>query len=247
MSDDLLKREFDKSAAAMRHWLLGRVSAARFESAAPTPWALALNAFEFALATHVGKRKDGSPEMIHQIRIAHYLRTLEAHLLDAPMSIACAMLHDVREDYNLSHEEIATRFGQPLAATIELLTKVFRGRKKDDRDYYGMLATDPVAAIVKAADRFHNHSSMGNAFSVTKQLSYLRETEELVLPMVKAAARAFPFQEPAFENAKLALRSQISLARPALLLAERLASDHGLDAFRPDIRASVEARIHPKP
>jgi (p)ppGpp synthase/HD superfamily hydrolase len=237
MSDEQLKREFDKSAAAMRHWLLGRVSASRFESHAPTPWALALNAFEFALQTHIGKRKDGSPEMIHQIRIAHYLRTLEGHLVDAPMSIASAMLHDIREDYGISHEEISTRFGQPLAGTIELLTKSFRGRKKDEKDYYLMLTSDPVASIVKAADRFHNHSSMGNAFSVAKQLSYLVETEQLVLPMIKVSARAFPLQEPAFENAKLALRSQISLARPALLLAEKLAAAHTAQA---DARASIK-------
>jgi hypothetical protein len=68
---------------------------------------------------------------------------------------------------------------------------------------------------------------MGNAFSVPKQLSYLVETEEFVLPMIKIASRAFPIQEPAFENAKLALRSQISLARPALQLAEKLAAAHG--------------------
>lgn len=65
---------------------------------------------------------------------------------------------------------------------------------------------------------------MGNAFTVSKQLSYLRETEELVLPMIKAASRKFPLQEGAFENAKLCLRSQISLARPALLLADKLAA-----------------------
>lgn len=218
------QREFEKSAAAMRHWLLGRVSASRFETQIPTPWSLALNSFEYALSIHTGRRKDGSPEMIHQIRIAHYLRTLESHLTDAPMAIACAMLHDAREDYDISHEEIQSRFGEPLAAKIELLTKTFRGHKKSDREYYAMLATDPVVSIVKAADRFHNHSTMGNAFTITKQLSYLVETEELVLPMIKAAARAFPVQEAAFENAKLALRSQISLARPALEMCASLSA-----------------------
>ena len=101
-----------------------------------------------------------------------------------------------------------------------------------------LVVTYPITSrIVKAADRFHNHSSMGNAFSVAKQLSYLVETEQLVLPMIKVAARAFPLQEPAFENAKLALRSQISLARPALLLAEKLAAAHTAHA---DARASIK-------
>ena len=79
---------------------------------------------------------------------------------------------------------------------------------------------------------------MGNAFSVQKQLSYLVETEQLVLPMIKLASRAFPIQEPAFENAKLALRSQISLARPALQLAEKLAAAHS---------AQIENRAAAKP
>lgn len=221
--DSDLQREFEKSAAAMRHWLLGRLSAQRFETELPTPWSLTLDAFEFALKTHVGRRKDGSPEMIHQIRIAHYLRTLEPHLMDAPKAILCTMLHDIREDYGISHEEIVHRFGESAAHDIELLTKMYRGQKKDDKVYYAQLSASPIA-IVKAADRFHNHSSMGGAFSISKQLSYLSETEEFVLPMIKASARAFPLQESAFENVKLALRSQISLARPALLLAERLSA-----------------------
>lgn len=70
---------------------------------------------------------------------------------------------------------------------------------------------------------------MGGAFSIAKQLSYLVETEELVLPMIKAAARLHPLQEGAYENAKLALKSQISLARPALLLAEQLAQAQALN------------------
>ena len=95
-----------------------------------------------------------------------------------------------------------------------------------------------LASIVKAADRFHNHSTMGNAFSVPKQLSYLVETEQFVLPMIKASARAFPIQEAAYENAKLALKSQISLARPALLLAEQLAAAHGAPQ---DARPSIKS------
>ena len=224
--DTSTRRDFEKASAAMRHWLLGRVSASRFERASPTPWTTALDAFEFALLTHVGTRKDGSPEMIHQIRIAHYLRTMEPHLMDAPALMACAMLHDAREDYGVSHEEVASRFGSLVAADVELLTKVFRGVKKDEASYYRELAGRPVA-IVKAADRFHNHSTMGGAFSVDKQLSYMVETERFVLPMIKQSSRLFPTQEPAFENAKLVLRSQIALARPALLLAQSLSKAPG--------------------
>ena len=217
------EREYEKAVGAMRHWLGGRASASRFEKDIPTPWRLAQSAFEFALATHTGRRKNGDPEMIHQLRMAHCLRTLESGLDDAPLAIACAMLHDIREDYGISRAEIRQRFGAVVDEKVELLTKESDGVRKSDKEYYAALSKDPIAAIVKAVDRSHNHSTMGEAFSIEKQLSYMVETEEFVLPMIKEASRAFPWQEPAFENVKLTLLSQISLARPTLERAKQLA------------------------
>lgn len=213
--------ECEKAIEGMRNWLLGRASASRFESAIPTPWSVALDAFDFARSIHVGRRKNGDPEMIHQVRIAHYLRTIEVHLVDAPLAIAACMLHDIREDYGIGRAEIAMRFGIVLDEKVELLTKKFNGVEKSTAAYYAALAEDWIA-IVKGADRGHNHSTMGEAFSVQKQLSYMVETEEFVLPMLMAACRKFHPQEPAFENIMLSLRSQISLARPALELAQSL-------------------------
>jgi (p)ppGpp synthase/HD superfamily hydrolase len=221
------EREFEKAVNAMRHWLGGRASASRFEKDIPTPWSVAQEAFEFALSTHVGRRKNGDPEMIHQLRIGHCLRTLEWGLLDAPLAIACAMLHDIREDYGISRADIRLRFGALVDEKVELLTKESDGVKKSDLLYYAGLSGDAIAAIVKAADRFHNHSTMGEAFSIDKQLSYMIETEEFVLPMIKEATRKFPVQEPAFENLKLSLLSQITLARPTLEMAKQLADRLG--------------------
>ena len=213
--------ECEKAIEGMRNWLLGRCSASRFEGGIPTPWSTALSAFDFARKTHVGRRKNGDPEMIHQVRIAHYLRTIEIHLVDAPLAIAAAMLHDIREDYGVGRAEIAQRFGALVDEKVELLTKKFNGVEKAASAYYAALGNDWIA-IVKGADRAHNHSTMGEAFAVPKQLSYMVETEEYVLPMLEKALANFHWQEPAFENVILSLHSQISLARPVLELAQRL-------------------------
>ncbi len=64
--------EFTKSCIALRYWLLGR------------QWHLASEALEFAQAYHTGTRKDGvTPEMAHQVHVAHYQRTLAAALREA--------------------------------------------------------------------------------------------------------------------------------------------------------------------
>jgi hypothetical protein len=54
---------------------------------------------------------------------------------------------------------------------------------------------------------------MLNVFSLTKQKYYIEETETLILPMLKQARRRFPDQEPAYQNIKLILNSQIELIR----------------------------------
>lgn len=215
---DLVKMEFTKVKVALRYWLLAR-------SQSDARYLTPMEAFEFAALRHTGTRKNGAPELIHQVEIAQYLRTLEPHLIDAPLCLSAAMLHDVREDYHVPHLEIHQRFGEEPARVTELLTKCFMGVSKSDKNYYHALSLDPCGSIVKGSDRLHNHGSMAGAFSVEKQLSYLLETEQLVLPMLKAARRNFPSQEPAYENLKIALRSQIAILRPALEMIERLQAE----------------------
>jgi hypothetical protein len=52
---------------------------------------------------------------------------------------------------------------------------------------------------------------MLGAFDLAKQQEYIQETEEYILPALKEARRRFPHQEPAYENIKHMLQSQIEL------------------------------------
>lgn len=57
---------------------------------------------------------------------------------------------------------------------------------------------------------------MVGVFSESKQRAYLAEVDELFLPMLKAASRRFPQQEPAYQNIRTLLKSQSALLRAAL-------------------------------
>ena len=174
----------------------------------------ALEAMEFAQRYHTGFRKDGiTPEFDHQISIAHYVRTMRAQLVHAEDTISVVFLHDVREDYGVSDEEIRERFGDRVARAVDAMTKTFRGQVRSEQLVFEQIAADPIASVAKGADRIHNLNSMVGVFHKDKQLSYVVEAEEYFLPMLKTARRLHVRQEAVYENLKHILVSQINLLR----------------------------------
>lgn len=169
-----------------------------------------LRAMDFAERYHQGLRKDGvTPEFQHQIEIAQYLRTIHRSLQYPAQTITCALLHDVMEDYNIDIEVIRTQFGEVVADATWRLTKKTLTLKKTMADYFAELAKCPIASTVKGADRINNLQSMVGVFTKEKQISYAKEVVDLFLPMLKVARRAFPVQEPVYENIKLVLTHQL--------------------------------------
>jgi (p)ppGpp synthase/HD superfamily hydrolase len=194
--------ELTKSRIALRYWLLGR------------GWHLASEALEFAEEYHTGTRKDGvTPEISHQVQVAHYLRTMHEHLLYPEETIATALLHDVREDYDVSDEEVRERFGGRVADAVDAMTKQFRGTVREPRAVFDQIAHDAIASVAKGSDRIHNQHSAFGVFSAEKVLDYIGETEEYFLPMLRAARTRFSRQEPVYENMKFVLMSQMQLLR----------------------------------
>jgi (p)ppGpp synthase/HD superfamily hydrolase len=194
-----------KSRIAIRYWLLGRGHL------------MAVRAMDLAAGYHIGVRKDKvTPEFAHQVAIVNYLRTLEPSLRHPDATFAVGFLHDVPEDYHLSLEVVGAEFTPQIRESVWRLTKVFGGTKKDPVAYFDAIAEDPIASIVKGGDRVHNQQSMPGVFSETKQREYITESQDFIIPMLKVARRRFPDQEPAYENLKHLLRSQISLLENAL-------------------------------
>jgi (p)ppGpp synthase/HD superfamily hydrolase len=160
----------------------------------------ALEAFTFAKEIHDGYRKDGmTPEFQHQIEICLFILTLK-EVKDEENTLIAALLHDVREDYNIPHKVIEEKFGTIAADAVEKLTKVFNGNKKDTYDYFRVIAECPIASIVKLADRIHNISTMVGVFSIEKQEKYIEEVKEHFLPLVKIVRNRFPEQSLSYYN-----------------------------------------------
>lgn len=196
------KRNYSKERVALRYWLLGR------------EYHKALRAMEFAEKFHQGVRKDGvTPEFAHQVEIALYVQTLEKYLLYPEDTLCAVFLHDVPEDYDVDLDKIENEFGTRVRRAVWALTKKFQGFDKASRQTFEEQARDPIASIVKGADRSHNVQTMIGVFTKEKQADYIKYAEKWILPMMKKARRKFPEQTPAYENIKHLLTSQISLIR----------------------------------
>ena len=195
---------FSKLKLATRYWLYGR------------KYHLAVTAMEFAHKYHSGLRKDKTtPEFHHQLSIASYIRTLPD--LEFPEeTLAVAFLHDVVEDYDISLAEIERRFNKNISYSVGLLSKKINGYEIKTEEYYFGMIGDPIASIVKGSDRIHNFQTMSGVFGDSKQKKYIKECVDYILPMLKKARRKFPQQEPAYENIKHVLLSQIGLINIAL-------------------------------
>jgi (p)ppGpp synthase/HD superfamily hydrolase len=191
---------FSKLSISLRYYLQGK------------GYYNALKAWNFAEDFHCGYRKDGvSPELIHQIEIGHYLRTMPI-LPDEELCLAVGFLHDTAEDKNVAFVEISNLFGSDVARHVQTLSKTFRGvSMKTEAYYYQGIALHPVTALVKGADRINNVGSMVGVFTPEKQKAYCVETREFVIPMLKQARRSFPEYEPSFENMKHNLNQQLIL------------------------------------
>lgn len=193
--------EFLRHRERMRAWLLGK------------EYFDAVRALEFAAKYHTGLRKDGvTPEFHHQISIAHYIRTLPG--LIEPEAVLCtSFLHDIIEDKNIPPDSIRNQFGDKVATAVVLMSKKYMGEVKQTDEYYRAMRSNPIASICKGGDRIHNFQTMPSVFSCEKQLRYIAECEEHILPMLAEARNHFPVQELAYENIKHALKGQIELIK----------------------------------
>ena len=144
-------------------------------------------AYDMARLAHSGQlRKDGSPYVTHCVAAADI--TVDMGLDED--SIVSALLHDVIEDTNLTHEDIARQFGDAVADIVEGVTKLTRVQytSKEDEQMENLrkmlmaMAKDIRVILIKIADRLHNMRTMAYQ-SADKQRSKSLETMEIYAPI----------------------------------------------------------------
>ncbi len=132
------------------------------------------------------KRRDGSPYVTHCVAAADI--TVDMGLDED--SIVAALLHDVIEDTNLTHADIARQFGEPVADIVEGVTKLTRVQytSKEDEQMENLrkmlmaMAKDIRVILIKIADRLHNMRTMAYQ-TPEKQRTKSLETMEIYAPI----------------------------------------------------------------
>ncbi len=167
-------------------------------------------AWQVSSRAHRGqKRWSGEEAVSHVVAVARIL--VEQHL--DSVSVACALLHDVVEDTDVSIADIEKTFGAEIAGIVDGLTKLgslsFRSAAEEQVENYRKLlvsvAKDARVIIIKLADRLHNMRTLEH-LPEEKQARIALETREIYAPLAHrfgmGTARAeledlaFKFLEP---------------------------------------------------
>jgi guanosine-3',5'-bis(diphosphate) 3'-pyrophosphohydrolase len=144
-------------------------------------------AIEFSRAAHQGQmRHSGDPYISHPIAVARILTPLH---IDA-QAIVAALLHDVVEDTEITGEQVAEKFGKPVAELVDGLSKLdkiqFETREdaqaENFRKMLMAMARDVRVILIKLADRLHNMRTL-DSMAIDKRERIARETMEIYAPI----------------------------------------------------------------
>lgn len=129
------------------------------------------SALSLAARYHSGQcRKDGTPYILHPIRVSQIIRA-QGYDLDYQI---VALLHDTLEDTNMSEREI-WEFGFDILESIKLLSKNYCENKNK---YIENILNNDMAKVVKAADRIDNLMDLKNSNDNEFIERFLKNTEE---------------------------------------------------------------------
>ena len=107
---------------------------------------LTVKAMQIAYQAHHGQTdKCGCPYVFHPFHLAEQMQD--------EYTVCAALLHDVVEDTDMTIEQLAEEFPEPIIEAIKLLTH------QDGVDYFEYvraLKGNPIAKAVKLADLAHN-------------------------------------------------------------------------------------------
>ena len=131
---------------------------------------LLAKAIAFAADKHKEQlRKDGTPYIYHPLKVAELVKN-EGH------SIKCqivAILHDVLEDTDASEEDIRS-FGEDVLVAVKLLTRL---PGTPENVYVEGILENPMATIVKNADKLHNIKDAGTISDIKWSKKYIQKSK----------------------------------------------------------------------
>ena len=144
-------------------------------------------AIEFSRAAHHGQmRQSGDPYFSHPIAVARVLTPLHIDV----QAIIAAPLHDVVEDTGTTTEQVAEKFGKPVAELVDGLSKLdriqFETREDAQAENFRKMplarARDVRVILIKLADRLHNMRTL-ESMPLDKRERIARGTMEIYAPI----------------------------------------------------------------
>ncbi|HKW36918.1 MAG TPA: HD domain-containing protein, partial [Burkholderiales bacterium] len=144
-------------------------------------------AYQFSDAAHQGQfRLTGDPYISHPLAVAEIVADWQ---LDT-QAVMAALLHDVMEDTRTSKQQLADRFGKPVAELVDGLSKLDKiefqsqadAQAENFRKMLLAMARDVRVILIKLADRLHNMRTL-DAVPPVKRRRVARETMEIYAPI----------------------------------------------------------------
>ena len=144
-------------------------------------------AYVYAMKAHGHQtRASGDPYFSHPLEVAAILTELK--LDDA--TVVAALLHDVVEDTETTHQEIEELFGGEIAHLVDGLTKIKRldlvtkeaAQAENLRKLLLAVSRDVRVLLVKLADRLHNMRTIGHV-KPEKRTRIAEETLDIYAPL----------------------------------------------------------------
>lgn len=144
-------------------------------------------AYSIAAEAHMNQRRaTNEPYITHPLSVAGILADMK---LDE-ISIAAALLHDIVEDTNTSHQEIKDMFGEEIADIVWGVTKISKISDIDAEDARAetlkkmiiAMTSDVRVILIKLADRLHNIRTL-DVLNENKRKRIAEETLEIYAPI----------------------------------------------------------------
>ena len=195
-------------------------------------------AFTYADSAHNSQlRKSGEPYITHPLAVAEIVADLGLDL----DSVIAALLHDCLEDTDVTHEEVAKKFGATVADLVEGVTKLTKMQyvsKEEEqmenlRKMFMAMAQDIRVILIKICDRLHNMRTMEYQ-TPRKQREKSLETMEIYAPI----AHRLGMQRLKWELEDISLRYLDPVGYKEI--QDEMASR---SAVHEEFRASMESRI----
>ncbi len=193
---------YEPNEATMFTYLRGRLDGPGFEQSRA--------ALVFARRAHSGQtRKGGKPYIVHPLSMACDAIACKGATDEI---IATILLHDVCEDCNIPLSALPVN--DTIKQGVKLMTiKPLHGEEKSEtkRRYFSELLGSKEAIIAKAFDRYANLNDMEQALSEEAIVKNIRETHDLLMPVLKEAKYEYPELSDMLHTIRTALKNTLRM------------------------------------